>query len=195
MTGEKFSRITTPLPGVFLIVPRVFKDSRGFFLETYTRKDFAAIGIRDEFVQDNHSCSAKGVLRGLHFQSRHPQGKLVRVVRGSIYDAVVDLRKGSPSWNRWMGVTLSSGDPRFLWVPPGLAHGFLSLEDHTEVLYKTTEYYHPEHDAGIRWDDPGLGIAWPLGEYGIPAPLVSPKDAALPPFSGVDSPFSYEGDD
>ncbi len=195
MTGEKFSRTATLLPGVFLISPRVFRDSRGFFLETFTRKDFAEIGISDEFVQDNHSCSAKGVLRGLHFQSRHPQGKLVRVVRGSIFDVVVDLRKRSPSWNKWIAVTLSSGNPQFLWVPPGFAHGFLSLEDHTEVLYKTTEYYHPEYDAGIRWDDPDLDIPWPLGEYGIPAPLVSPKDAALPRSGEIDSPFTFGSGD
>ncbi|MDD1715695.1 MAG: dTDP-4-dehydrorhamnose 3,5-epimerase, partial [Methanolinea sp.] len=175
--------------------PRIFRDSRGFFLETYTHKDFSTIGIPDEFVQDNHSCSVKGVLRGLHYQSRHPQGKLVRVVRGSIYDVVVDLRKGSPSWKQWIAITLASDDPRFLWVPPGLAHGFLSLEDHTEVLYKTTEYYHPEYDAGIRWNDPELSISWPLSEFGIPAPLVSPKDSALPLLKEFESPFSYPGGD
>lgn len=193
MTGEKFSRIKTALPGIFTITPRIFRDSRGFFMESYTRNDFQGMGIPDEFVQDNHSCSQKGVLRGLHFQSLYPQGKLVRVVSGSIFDVVVDIRKGSPTWKEWIAVTLSALDPSLLWVPPGCAHGFLSLENNTNVLYKTTEYYHPEYDVGIRWDDPDLDISWPLKDLGIESPIVSLKDAALPCLSDIESPFSYEG--
>lgn len=194
MTGEKFSRIKTTLPGIFVITPRIFRDSRGFFMESYTRNDFQGIGIPDEFVQDNHSCSQKGVLRGLHFQSRYPQGKLVRVVSGSIFDVVVDIRKGPPTWKEWIAVTLSAHDPSLLWVPPGCAHGFLSLEDNTNVLYKTTEYYHPEYDAGFRWDDPDLDIPWPLKDLGMGIPLISPKDAALPLLSEMESPFFFEED-
>ncbi len=193
MIGEKFSRIKTSLPGIFIITPRIFRDSRGFFMESYTRNDFQGIGIPDEFVQDNHSCSQKGVLRGLHFQSLYPQGKLVRVVSGSIFDVVVDIRNGSPTWREWIAVTLSSHNPSLLWVPPGCAHGFLSLEENTNVLYKTTEYYHPEYDAGIRWDDPDLDIPWPLEDLGMKDPIVSLKDAALPCLSDLESPFSYEG--
>jgi len=195
MTGEKFSKVLTNLTGVFLITPRVFQDSRGFFMESYTRNDFQKIGIPDEFVQDNHSCSQKGVLRGLHFQSAYPQGKLVRVVRGAIFDVVVDIRKGSPLYKKWVAVPLSASDHSSLWVPPGFAHGFLSLGDNTHVIYKTTEYYHPEYDAGIRWNDPGLEIPWPLKEIGMESPLLSPKDAILPFLSDLESPILYTGDE
>jgi dTDP-4-dehydrorhamnose 3,5-epimerase len=186
---EKFHSMATELPGVVLVRPTAFRDGRGFFLESYTRRDFERLGIADEFVQDNHSCSARGVLRGLHYQYPHAQGKLVRVVRGRIFDAVADIRKGSPSYGRSIGVHLAAEDPGMLWVPPGFAHGFLSLEDHTEVLYKTTDYYYPEHDGGIRWNDPALGIPWPL-----PAPVLSPKDAALPFLNDAGSPFQYRGE-
>ncbi len=194
MTGEKFSKVITNLPGVFLITPRIFQDSRGFFMESYTRNDFQKIGIPDEFVQDNHSCSQKGVLRGLHFQSAYPQGKLVRIVRGAIFDVVVDIRKGSPSYKKWVAIPLSASDHSSLWVPPGFAHGFLSLGDNTHVIYKTTEYYHPEYDAGIRWDDPDLDIPWPLKDLGMEIPLISPKDAALPLLSEMESPFFFGED-
>lgn len=193
MTDEKFSRISTTLPGVFILVPRLFRDLRGFFLESYTRNDFREIGISQEFVQDNHSCSQKGVLRGLHYQSCHPQGKLVRVVRGSIFDVIVDIRNGSPSWKKWFAATLVADDLRLLWVPPGFIHGFLSLEDNTHVLYKTTDYYHPECDAGIRWNDPDLDIPWPLKDIGMESPLISPKDASLPLLSDLESPFFFGG--
>lgn len=192
MPVEKFSRISTTLPDAFVIIPRMFRDSRGFFLESYTRDDFRKIGIPQEFVQDNHSCSQKGVLRGLHYQSCHPQGKLVRVVTGSIFDVIVDIRKRSPSWKKWFAATLSADDMRFLWVPPGFVHGFLSLEDNTHVLYKTTDYYHPECDAGIRWNDPELDITWPLQELGLESPIISPKDAALPFLSDLESPFFFK---
>jgi dTDP-4-dehydrorhamnose 3,5-epimerase len=149
------------------------------------------IGIRDNFVQDNHSCSAKGVVRGLHFQIRHPQGKLVRVLRGSIYDVVVDIRKGSPTFGKAIGFEISAQDFRMLWIPVGFAHGFLSLEDHTDVLYKTTDFYYPEYDAGIRWNDPNLGLVWPLAHYGISSAIISDKDAKLPLLHEFESPFEY----
>ena len=164
-------------------------------MESYTRNDFQKIGIPDEFVQDNHSCSQKGVLRGLHFQSAYPQGKLVRVVRGAIFDVVVDVRKRAPLYKKWVAVPLSASDHSSLWVPPGFAHGFLSLGDNTHVIYKTTDYYHPEYDAGIRWNDPGLDIPWPLQDLGLESPLISPKDAALPFLSDLESPFLYTGDE
>jgi dTDP-4-dehydrorhamnose 3,5-epimerase len=186
---EKLKKIPTALPDIFLIEPTVFSDSRGFFFESYSRRDMERIGISDDFVQDNQSCSAKGVVRGLHFQSRNPQGKLVRVLRGSIYDGVVDLRKRSPTFGKSIGLEISAQDFRMLWVPVGFAHGFLSLEDHTEVLYKTTDFYYPQYDAGIRWNDPDLDICWPLAQYGIYSAIISEKDARLPLLNQIASPF------
>jgi dTDP-4-dehydrorhamnose 3,5-epimerase len=151
------------IPEVLLIEPRVFGDTRGFFLESYNRRAFAqATGLDVEFVQDNHSRSAKNVLRGLHYQVRQVQGKLIRVVAGEIWDVAVDLRRGSPSFGRWVGVTLDAASHRMLWVPPGFAHGFVSRADGTEVLYKVTDFYAPEHEHSLLWNDPALGIAWPL---------------------------------
>jgi dTDP-4-dehydrorhamnose 3,5-epimerase len=168
----KFTVRETPLEGVLLLEPRVFGDSRGFFLESYNRAELAAAGIEAEFVQDNHSRSARNVLRGLHYQARRPQGKLVRVASGEIFDVAVDLRRGSPSFGRWFGETLSEENKRMLWIPPGLAHGFLVTSDSADVLYKATEYYAPEDEVSLRWDDPAIGIRWPLqGE-----PIVSAKD-------------------
>jgi dTDP-4-dehydrorhamnose 3,5-epimerase len=186
---EKLIKIPSSLPDIFFIEPKIFSDSRGFFFVSYSRRDMEILGIRDDFVQDNQSCSAKGVVRGLHFQSRHPQGKLVRVLRGSIYDVVVDLRKRSPTFGKSIGLEISAHDFRILWVPVGFAHGFLSLEDHTEVLYKTTDFYYPEYDAGIRWNDPNLGICWPLAQYGISSAIISEKDAKLPLLKDIESPF------
>ncbi len=166
----------TPLPEVVVIEPRVFGDGRGFFFESFNRKELEAVlGRRVDFVQDNHSLSAKGVLRGLHYQLPNPQGKLVRVVRGEVFDVAVDLRRGSPTLGRWTGEVLSAENKRQLWLPEGFAHGFLVLSDEAEFLYKTTEYWCPEHEHGIRWDDPDLAIAWPA--LGSP-PTVSAKDAA-----------------
>jgi dTDP-4-dehydrorhamnose 3,5-epimerase len=142
-------------------------------------------------VQDNHSSSAKGVLRGLHYQSRSPQGKLVRVIRGRVFDVAVDIRKGSSTYGKWISAILTAENFRMLWVPVGFAHGFIALEDYSEVLYKTTDYYHPEWDAGIRWDDPELAIQWPCAEYGIKNPIVSDKDATLPYLKDIDSSFVY----
>jgi dTDP-4-dehydrorhamnose 3,5-epimerase len=166
----------TPLEGVLVVEPPVFGDARGFFLESYNQQKFeAAVGRAVHFVQDNHSLSAKGVLRGLHYQLPYPQGKLVRVVRGEVFDVAVDLRRGSPTFGRWAGEVLSAENKRQLWIPEGFAHGFYVLSDAAEFLYKTTDYWHPEHERCIRWDDPDLAIVWPTGGA---TPLVSAKDSA-----------------
>ena len=161
------------IPEVLLLEPRVFADERGFFLEAYSRRAFhRASGLDLEFVQDNHSRSAKGVLRGLHYQVRQTQGKLVRVLAGEVFDVAVDLRRSSPTFGRWVGFRLSASAPRQLWVPGGFAHGFLVLSEAAEVLYKTTDYYAPEHERTLAWNDPALGIDWPLAG----APILSDKD-------------------
>ena len=161
---------------VLLIEPRVFGDARGFFFESFNQRDFAqATGLDLSFVQDNHSKSAQGVLRGLHYQVQNPQGKLVRVTAGEVFDVAVDIRPDSPTFGQWVGEILSADNKRQLWVPPGLAHGFLVLSEHAEFLYKTTDYYAPEHERGIAWDDPTLAIDWPLMAC---APRLSAKDAA-----------------
>lgn len=168
--------IETAIPDVKIIEPRVFGDDRGFFFESYNERAFnEAVGREVRFVQDNHSLSAKGVLRGLHYQIRQPQGKLVRVVSGEVFDVAVDLRKDSPTCGRWVGVTLSAENKRQLWLPEGFAHGFLVTSETAEFLYKTTDFYAPEHERCIAWNDPALAIEWPLqsGE----APAVSAKDA------------------
>ena len=181
----------TSLPGVLLITPQIFKDERGFFIESYNYQDFSDAGISDIFVQDNHSKSQKGVLRGLHYQNPHPQGKLVRVIRGKIFDVVVDIRAGSPTFGKYIGVTLTNDSPKMLFVPVGFAHGFLVLDDDTEVLYKVTDLYYPKGDAGIRWDDPDVGISWPCHEFGIDTPVLSEKDKIHPYLRDVQTPFSY----
>jgi len=165
------------IPEVVRVKPKVFADQRGFFMETYKYSDFAAFGIKEQFVQDNHSRSTKGVLRGLHYQKNpKAQGKLVRVVVGEVFDVAVDIRKGSTTYGKWVGERLSAENKRMLYIPTGFAHGFCVLSDVAEVLYKTTEEYSPVHDAGIRWNDPEIGIHWPIEE-----PILSAKDAALPP--------------
>jgi dTDP-4-dehydrorhamnose 3,5-epimerase len=166
----------TAIPDVLVLEPRVFRDSRGAFFESYNRAALAAAtGIEAEFVQDNQSRSGKGVLRGLHYQIRQPQGKLVRVVSGAIFDVAVDLRRHSPTFARWVGVELNSENCRQLWVPEGFAHGFLVLGESADVIYKTTDYYAPAHECCLRWDDPTVGVAWPL--HGI-EPVLSSKDSA-----------------
>jgi dTDP-4-dehydrorhamnose 3,5-epimerase len=165
---------------VLLIEPKVFGDDRGFFFESYNQREFLdASGLAVDFVQDNHSRSARNVLRGLHYQIRQPQGKLVRVVAGEVFDVAVDIRRGSPTFGRWVGEILSAANKRQLWVPPGMAHGFVVLSDAAEFLYKTTDYYAPEYERCIAWNDPTLAIAWPAlqGE-----PLLSGKDARGQPF-------------
>jgi dTDP-4-dehydrorhamnose 3,5-epimerase len=164
----------TPLPGVVVVVPKVFEDERGFFMETWQAKKFAEAGIEAEFVQENFSRSVYGTLRGLHYQIRQPQGKLVRVVQGKVFDVAVDLRKSSSTFGRWFGETLSAENRRQLWVPPGFAHGFLVLSEIAEFEYKCTEYYAPEHERSIRWDDPKIGIEWPLADG--QQPVLSAKD-------------------
>jgi len=167
--------IATDLPEVLILEPRVFGDARGFFYESWNRRAFLdATGVDADFVQDNHSRSARGVLRGLHYQIRQPQGKLVRVIAGEVYDVAVDVRRASAHFGRWTACRLSAENHRMLWVPPGFAHGFLVLSDSAEFLYKTTDYYAPEHERCIRWDDPQLAIPWPLEG----APALSAKDQA-----------------
>jgi dTDP-4-dehydrorhamnose 3,5-epimerase len=165
---------TTALPGVLVIEPVVHRDARGFFLETWRSERYADAGLPPAFVQDNHSRSARGTLRGLHYQVEVVQGKLVRCSMGEVYDVAVDLRRGSPAYGRWVGVTLSDRDHRQLWIPPGCAHGFYVTSERADVVYKCTAPYAPAHERVIRWDDPDLAIAWPLQG----APLVSPRDAA-----------------
>ncbi|MDR7025478.1 MAG: dTDP-4-dehydrorhamnose 3,5-epimerase [Pseudomonadales bacterium] len=165
--------ISTELPGVIILEPRVFGDQRGFFFESFNARSFAdATGLQCAFVQDNHSRSAKDVLRGLHYQVQQAQGKLVRVTAGEVYDVAVDLRRSSPNFGRWVGVHLSAENNRQLWVPEGFAHGFVVLSEFAEFLYKTTDYYAPEHERCIRWDDPTLAIDWPLEG----SPQLSAKD-------------------
>ncbi len=167
--------VPTRVPDVLVVEPKVFGDGRGFFFESFNRKELEEkIGRRLEFVQDNHSLSRKGVLRGLHYQLPNPQGKLVRVVRGEVFDVAVDLRRASPTFRAWTGETLSAENKRELWIPEGFAHGVLVLSDEAEFLYKTTDYWHPEAERCIRWDDPELAIAWPRRVD----PVVSAKDAA-----------------
>ena len=169
--------VATALPEVLILEPKVFGDARGFFFESFNQRAFnAATGLDANFVQDNHSRSVKGVLRGLHYQIQQPQGKLVRVVRGSVFDVAVDIRKSSPQFGRWVGVELSEDNHRQLWVPPGFAHGFIVTSDSADFLYKTTDYYAPAFERCIAWNDPGLAIAWPV--EGNAQPLVSAKDQA-----------------
>ncbi|WP_374428053.1 dTDP-4-dehydrorhamnose 3,5-epimerase [Ideonella dechloratans] len=169
--------IQTDIEGVLILEPRVFGDARGFFMESFNAQTFnELVGHEVNFVQDNHSRSAKGVLRGLHFQKApHAQGKLVRVTAGAVFDVAVDIRKDSPTFGRWVGVELSADNHRQFWIPPGLAHGFLVLSDSADFLYKTTDYYAPQAEGALRWDDPDLAIAWP--DIGM-APQLSAKDAA-----------------
>ncbi len=169
--------IDTALPGVKLIEPRVFGDDRGFFLETWNARSFADAGFDQAFVQDNHSRSARGVLRGLHYQLENPQGKLVRVSAGAVFDVAVDVRRSSPHFGRWVGYELSDTNKRMLWVPPGFAHGFVVLSESADFLYKCTRLYDGSDDRGIRWDDPAIGIDWPLAGM---TPQLSGKDATAP---------------
>jgi len=165
------------IDGLCSVQPKVFGDERGYFVETHSARDFAALGIDARFVQDNESKSRRGVLRGLHFQKTHPQGKLVRVIAGEVFDVAVDLRAGSSTFGRWEGLLLSGELKNQFYVPPGFAHGFLVLSEEAIFAYKCTDFYHPEDEDGIRWDDPAIGIEWPdLGT----APSLSPKDAGLP---------------
>lgn len=170
---------STAIEGVFVLEPKVFGDARGFFMESYNRRAFReATGLDIDFAQDNHSRSRKGVLRGLHYQIQQPQGKLVRVTSGAVFDVAVDIRRGSPTFGLWVGVELSADNHRQLWVPPGMAHGFVVLSESADFLYKTTDYYAPQFERSIAWNDPTIGIDWPLAAHGIAEPLLSDKDRA-----------------
>jgi dTDP-4-dehydrorhamnose 3,5-epimerase len=178
---------STSIPEVYVIEPSVFADERGFFMETYKQSDFAVRGIADTFTQCNHSKSAHGTLRGLHYQKNpRAQGKLVRVVLGEIYDVVVDLRRGGPTYGRWVGETLSRDNRKMVYVPRGFAHGFCVISEEAEVLYSSTDEYAPEHEAGVLWSDPELGITWPISE-----PQLSARDRAWPPLRDADNNFTY----
>ena len=174
---------STAIPEVLILEPKVFGDDRGFFFESFNQRDFQQItGLDVEFVQDNHSKSSKGVLRGLHYQIQHPQGKLVRVTQGAVFDVAVDLRRSSPSFGKWVGVELSAENKKQLWVPPGFAHGFLVTSDSAEFLYKTTDYWYPEHERSLLWSDATVGIQWPMdGE-----PQLAAKDAAAKTLQGAE---------
>jgi dTDP-4-dehydrorhamnose 3,5-epimerase len=181
----RFERLR--IPEVILIAPMIFPDERGFFMETYKYSEFARFGITEHFVQDNHSCSTKGVLRGLHYQKPpKAQGKLVRVATGEIFDVAVDIRRGSPTYGQWVAATLSAENKQMLYIPVGFAHGFCVLSEVADVVYKVTEEYSPQHDAGIIWNDPEIGIRWPLEK-----PIVSTKDAGYPPLRDADNSFIY----
>ena len=184
----KFNRLE--IPDLILIEPKVFEDERGFFMEFYNLKDFNHFGIDVEFVQDNHSHSRKGVLRGLHYQLRPmEQGKLVRCVRGIIFDVAVDIRRGSPTYGEWVGVILSEENKNMLYIPPGFAHGFCVLSNEADVIYKVTNFYSPEHERGIIWNDPDIGIEWPIKD-----PILSERDSKLPTLKEVENNFVWEGE-
>lgn len=169
------NRIDTSIPGVFMIEPRVFEDRRGFFVETYHEKKFAEIGITDRFVQDNHAMSLMHSLRGLHYQISHPQAKLCRVVRGEVFDVVVDIRRGSPYFGKWVGCVLSAENKRQIYVPSGFAHGYVVLSDGAEFLYKCSDFYCPEFERGVAWNDSEIAIEW-----GVESPILSDKDRRNP---------------
>jgi dTDP-4-dehydrorhamnose 3,5-epimerase len=175
----------TPLPGVIVIDPTVHGDDRGFFMETYRADAFREHGIPDSFVQDNHSRSARGVLRGLHYQEPQPQGKLVRCTHGELFDVAVDIRRGSPKFGHYFGILLTESNKKMLWVPPGFAHGFCALTETADLVYKVTELYRPEYDRCILWNDPDIGIPWPIEEPTLSAKDVTAprlKDAVLPDY-------------
>jgi len=177
--------IRTRIPDVLILEPRVHGDARGFFLESWNAHTFHGVtGLELDFVQDNHSRSSRGVLRGLHYQIRHPQGKLVRVSHGAVFDVVVDLRRSSPTFGQWVAAELSGENFRQMWVPPGLAHGFLVLSESADFLYKTTDYYAPEHERSLLWNDPAVGIEWPLA--GI-EPRLAAKDVAAPTLAACET--------
>ena len=170
-------KIATELPDIWLLEPTVFGDERGFFYEAFNQQTFAGLGFTQQFVQDNQSRSPRGILRGLHYQIRQPQDKLVRCLRGAIYDVVVDIRRGSPTFGRWVAAELSETNKRMLWVPQGYAHGFVVTSESADVLYKVTDYWSKEHERGLRWNDPAVGILWP--ELGV-TPQLNPRDAGWP---------------
>ena len=179
-----YTVVPTELPEVLILEPKVYADARGFFFESFNQRDFEkATGLNIKFVQDNHTRSAQGVLRGLHYQIQHPQGKLVRVIKGEVFDVTVDIRRSSFTFGKWAGVTLSADNKWQLWIPPGFAHGFVVTSASAEVLYKTTDYWYPEHERSLLWNDPQLGVRWPLSG----APILAAKDAAGKPLSEAET--------
>ena len=181
--SARMKKIETALPEVFLIEPEVHGDDRGWFFESYRRDKLAGLGIEGEFVQDNHSKSSRGVLRGLHFQLGKPQGKLIRVVEGEIFDVAVDVRRGSPRYGKWAGAKLTGESKRMMYVPAGFAHGFTVMSETAEIIYKCTDYYAPEEERGVLWSDPAIGIEWPMSGT---KPVLSAKDRAYTPLSEID---------
>lgn len=184
-----FNFIKTKIRNLYIIEPKVFGDNRGYFMESYNKNDFFEAGLTMEFVQDNESRSKKGVLRGLHFQTKHTQGKLVRVTEGAVFDVAVDLRKGSPTYGQWEGILLTAENKRQFYVPEGFAHGFLVLSDYATFNYKCTDFYAPEYDGGVLWNDPDVGIEWPLD--GIEEVILSEKDKNQKTLKELDLPFKY----
>ncbi|MCB2296799.1 dTDP-4-dehydrorhamnose 3,5-epimerase [Clostridium tagluense] len=187
----KFNFIQTKINGIYIIEPKVFGDNRGYFMETYNKNDFFEAGLTMDFVQDNESKSKKGVLRGLHFQTKHTQGKLVRVTEGQVFDVAVDLRKGSPTFGKWEGVILTAENKKQFYVPEGFAHGFLVMSDVAVFNYKCTDYYAPEYDSGVLWNDEDIAIKWPL--EGIEEILLSDKDKVQKKLKDLEIPFEYKG--
>jgi len=188
----KFNFIETTINGIYIIEPKVFGDNRGYFMETYNKNDFFEAGLTMEFVQDNESKSKKGVLRGLHFQTKHTQGKLVRVTQGQVFDVAVDLRKGSSTFGKWAGVILTDENKKQFYVPEGFAHGFLVMSDVAVFNYKCTDYYAPEYDSGVLWNDEDIDIEWPL--EGIEEILLSDKDKVQKKLKDLEIPFEYKGE-
>lgn len=182
MSMVKWNVQTTGIEGLHIIEPAIWRDSRGSFCEVFHRREFGELGLPGDFVQENQSVSHRGVLRGLHFQTQHPQGKLVRVVSGRVWDVAVDLRPESPTFGRSFATELSAENGRIIYIPPRFAHGFLSLEEPTLLVYLCTDYYFPQHDSGIRWDDPDLRVDWNFARLGIEKPILSAKDTQLPSF-------------
>jgi dTDP-4-dehydrorhamnose 3,5-epimerase len=188
----QFNITKTPLAGLLVIAPKVFGDDRGFFMESYNINNFAEFGLTDKFIQDNHSRSKKGVVRGLHYQiNPSPMGKLVKCVRGKIFDVGVDIRKGSPTFGKWYGEILSGDNHKMLYLPPGFAHGFMSLEDDSDVMYKCTNVWSPNDERAIVWNDPAVGIQWPLDQ--VVKPIVNAKDAQAPLLKDAETNFSWNG--
>jgi dTDP-4-dehydrorhamnose 3,5-epimerase len=186
-----FNFLESKINGIYVIEPKVFGDNRGYFMEPYNKKDFFEAGLTMGFVQDNESRSKKGVLRGLHFQTKHTQGKLVRVTKGKVFDVAVDLRKGSPTFGKWEGVILTEENKKQFYVPEGFAHGFLVMSDVAVFNYKCTDYYAPQHDSGVLWNDEDIAIQWPL--TGIDEILLSDKDKLQKKLKDIEIPFEYKG--
>ncbi|MFX0087745.1 MAG: dTDP-4-dehydrorhamnose 3,5-epimerase [Candidatus Hodarchaeota archaeon] len=187
----KFKKSETSIDGLFVIEPLVYGDNRGFFMETYNKQAFRNLGIFISFVQDNHSKSTKGVLRGLHFQTRRPQEKMVRIIKGAVYDVAVDLRRESSTYGQYFGIKLSEENKKMVYIPKEFAHGFLALTEEVEIIYKVTDYYFPEYELGIIWNDPTINIHWPFEKYKLNRPILSEKDKNLPTFLEIENQIAF----